>query len=395
MGVNLELVCDYTSTAGYAAHARLLMRALDEYLEENEGVLNIRLIDRKKDNDSVKLGDLPSKLMKKYSGNYSFKKPDVRLFFEPAQWYHFEEGVKTIGFCQWETTRVRNFAPNGKQELNWLLQLNKCDHIITSCGAAAGAYQETGVDTPISVIPGPIYEHTVEGELPITGLTVQPSGAPIPKEDRKMVVGYMAQWTPRKNIEAFIRDITVSFRDDEVVGIVKTYGHDGFDDPNQVIEAIRIVRDSCRRSNPPTIVAITEKLTDEEILQFFNTIDVYYAPSRGEGFSLPVAMAVSAGCYPLVTDYGGPTDYLPGHCCVSGSFSPAIGMSVYDSNQFWCNIDEYSASMILKTLRDEHRDKTLKEKGQRIREYALKKANPERFASEIVDTILDVHDQEG
>ena len=353
MTINCEFVCDLESAAGYAAHARMMVKAFDRHsdLLTLSGI-NIKVVSRRKEPNVVAFSDEERAIYEKYL-NKDIGKVNSRIFFEPTHFATFEEGVKTILFVQWETTRIRDYALNGDERRNWVSQMNKADLVMTSSGTARDAFQASGVTTPVVINSGPIFENNPEvGQLGVAGLVMdQKTGSFLNVADRPIVIGYMAQWSPRKNIEAFIRDVTIAFNGNpNVVGLLKTYSGSKFNDDEAIMKAAKVVRESCKVASPPDIYLVTEKLSDIGVEQFFNTVDIYYCPSRGEGFNVPAAMAAAAGVPVLAGKYGGHSEFLPPYNLLSGSFSPCIGMSSYDSNQFWFNIDEREAITRLRTL---------------------------------------------
>ena len=338
--IKVEFVADVSSTAGYAAHARLMLRAFDEVgLEKYD--IDLAVTPRQKDDSVAVVTPVAQKAMSKYC-QPKFAIPDVRVFFEPAQWAHFD-GIPTVLFSQWETTGIRSHAKGGDHRQNWVQQLNQARVVMTSCHDAKVAFEDSGVTTPINVVGGPIFPHTAVGELAILDVTCDEGGVAIPKASRPPVIGYMAQWSSRKHIEAFVRDVVLGFDRGQAIGVLKTYYGRDFSKSREVNEMVSKIVASCRKPKPADIVVITNQLTDLQVEQFFNTVDIYYAPSRGEGFSIPVSMAAAAGKWPIVPAFGGPRDYLSEDRVVPGSFSPALAMTVYDPGQFWMDIDERAA----------------------------------------------------
>lgn len=384
--IKVELVCEIDSPAGYSAHARLMLRALHEYnLAEHD--IALRLVHRKKEAMTIHLSAFDRQLIAQYL-QADFEKPDVRIFFEPAHFADFEEDVTTIIFSQWETTQICGVGEGALARYNWVAQMNKADGIITSCSDASRAFYVSGVNTPITVIPGPIFPHVpAKCELMVSNLTIRGDEF-IPREKRPKVIGYMAQWSPRKNMEAFIRDVTIAFTNDQACGLIKTYDYD-FHCRARIVQAIRAIRDQLRKPNSPTFYLITEQLTDEEILAFFELVDIYYAPSHGEGFSLPVSMAVAAGKRVIVPDFGGPRDYLPQSCLVRGSYTPAGVMSAFRWDQFWFSLDEEEAVQKLKTAYAGNVDPY--DTPETVLRNAIDIAGPAIFARNIVDKIKYIH----
>lgn len=69
--------------------------------------------------------------------------------------------------------------------------------------------------------------------------------------------------------------------------------------------------DRLRSANPdfPDVVLIEEKLTDADLKALYEKCHVFVAPSRAEGFGLPIAQALLSGLPVVATAWGGHLDY--------------------------------------------------------------------------------------
>lgn len=388
--IDVDFVCDLDTAAGYSAHARMILQAFYKYrdLLEKAGI-DIRAIMRRKESSVIGFTKEEADIYNSFITKTK-EKVDIRIFFEPAHFVEFDPDICTVSWCQWETTKIRNRGINGDPRSDWVSIMNSCDYVLTSGSDARDAFVASGVKTPSSWLSGPIKEDIDMAELPVSGLVVDSKGSLIPRSERPYVIGYMAQWSPRKNIEAFIRDVTIAFSHGENVAmLIKTYKGAAFSDDEAIANAIRLVRDSCRVPNPPPIFTITEKLSDNEVERFFNVIDLYYCPSRGEGFNVPAALAVSAQKPVIATGYGGHCDFLNPFSLVPYSFSPCIGMpGAYDSDQFWANIDERKAIHYLQECYKGHSEDYLS--------HHNFTASEEQFVSKFIDYIklIDVQYKE-
>jgi FkbM family methyltransferase len=77
---------------------------------------------------------------------------------------------------------------------------------------------------------------------------------------------------------------------------------------------MRVVLDKLRKSNPffPDVVLIEADLTDAETKALYGQCQVFVAPSRDEGFCLPIAHAFMSGLPVVATAWGGHRDYCDG-----------------------------------------------------------------------------------
>ena len=64
-----------------------------------------------------------------------------------------------------------------------------------------------------------------------------------------------------------------------------------------------------QKINLPHINIIEDDLSDEEILYLYNASDALVAPSRGEGFGLPIAEAMYLNIPVITTSWGGQKDF--------------------------------------------------------------------------------------
>lgn len=350
--IKVLFVTDIDSPSGYSTHARNLLKSM-ELVED----LDIKLQPNKHDSATIRM-DSAQRQHYKDLASKSWDDPDVAIHFETPEFYNPQPDRYNIGFTQWETTRIPDTDMHGQPRLNWVTQMNRMDEIWTSSTDAKKAFSRSGVTVPVTVMPGPVdtslHRSGLE-ELPITGLTVDAMGNEIPREERPFVIGFMGQWTKRKNIEEWLIWLMTQFSGKKVAGLIKTYGsHIEGSQQQQVFDRVQACR-SLVQFGPEEvkgadIFMLTEHLSDDEIAQWFQTVDMYVSFSRGEGFAFPVVQAMASGCIAAHTGWGGPTDYIQdGESGILLPFTmePVYGMSYnpwYRADQWWARIDMYGAT---------------------------------------------------
>ncbi len=109
---------------------------------------------------------------------------------------------------------------------------------------------------------------------------------------------------PRKGADILLKAYVDAFSgDDDTSLIIKTFENPHNEIKRWIEEAIEGVE------NPPHIYLIIEDLPDSRIKSLYEQCDVLVAPSRAEGFGLPMAEAMLCGCSVITTGWGGQLDF--------------------------------------------------------------------------------------
>lgn len=385
---------DIDSPSGYSVHARGLIDALS-LIDE----IDLKIEQRKHDTSTV---NMPPARVEFYRALASkeWTKPDVLIHFETPEFYDPVPGCFNIGFTVWETTKIPSTDMGGQTRMNWVYQMNRMDEIWTASTDSAEAYERSGVDIPIEIFTGPVdtdfYKPGMD-ELPILGLTVDQNGNTIARKDRPFVIGFMGQWTKRKNIEGWLVWLMTQFAKDKVVGLLKTYGsHLDQHQTQPIYGRINAVRNQISSEvDGAGIICMTEKLTDKEVAQWFQSVDMYVSFSRGEGYALPVVQAMACGVPVAHTNWGGPKDYIThdqSGLLLPCTMEPVYGMTYnpwYRSDQWWAAIDMMRATdIIVNVLSDQDRMKRL---GAAAREAAVEKCSVRSLASQLASRFAELH----
>ncbi len=121
---------------------------------------------------------------------------------------------------------------------------------------------------------------------------------------KKFKLLHVSSCFPRKGVDILIKAYARIFTiDDDVSLIIKT-----FRNPHNDIENIL---SSYKANDPyfPDVVLIYDDLTDAQLKAIFLQANVLVAPSRGEGFGLPIAEAMRMGVPVITTGWGGQMDF--------------------------------------------------------------------------------------
>ncbi|RCJ06756.1 glycosyltransferase [Cupriavidus necator] len=217
------------------------------------------------------------------------------------------------------TTLIRNLYPprvadmDGERNLlcfaweetgldpNWVAQFNTwLDGIGASSHFVKKVLRDNGVRIPITV-----YGHGVE-HLP--AVHAGTPGATGPARDWKLPAGFrflhVSSCFPRKGVDVLIDAFCEEFHDAaDVALVVKT-----FPNPHNT-EIARQIRERRAKPGCPQIRLIDEDVSDSDLHALYASCDAFVAPSRGEGFGLPMAEAMMAGLPVVTTAHGGQTDF--------------------------------------------------------------------------------------
>ena len=126
----------------------------------------------------------------------------------------------------------------------------------------------------------------------------------LPREATGFIFLHVSSCFPRKGIDVLLRAWGEAFtRHDDVTLLIKT-----FPNPHNTVQ--QLLTDA-RQGNAqyPNVVVIEDDLTDGQLKALMEKSHALVAPSRGEGFGLPVAEAMLSGVPVIATGYGGHMDF--------------------------------------------------------------------------------------
>ena len=174
---------------------------------------------------------------------------------------------------------------------------------------------------------------------------------------------------PRKGVDVLLESFCSTFSNkDDVSLVIKTFPN-VHNTTRQQVDALRLENENC-----PNIKIIDCDLPAGQVVDLYRQCDAFVAPSRGEGFGLPMAEAMWHGLPVITTGFGGQADFCTEKTSwlIDYSFEPAkTHMGLYDS--VWVEPDAKHLGSLM------HEVWSAKEEDMRSRLHAAKQLLETKF----------------
>lgn len=309
-------------------------------------------------------GKIAKKLEKKFK-NYRINL--IELTPEHFQFFK-EKNTYNIGYFFWEVVGI---------DPKWIKWCNLLDEIWLPSPFFAEMFRAAGVKKPIYVIPC-CMDMDLSGYRPY----------PINLDKPKIIFYSIFQWTERKNPKALIESYLKEFEgNDDVVLLIKTYRSNFSESEKQAIKnIISEWKKGLKLKHNPKIWLVLDDMTQEEIMRFHKTGDVFVSSHRGEGWGYSQMVAMAIGNPVISTNFGGIHEYLSLDTAelIDYKLSKVSGMNHipwYNSEQKWASINE-------KSLQASFRKAYIDKKGMQIKSQKAKKNVRSNFNYKKVGLII-------
>ncbi len=208
-----------------------------------------------------------------------------------------------------------------------------------------------GVKTPISVV-GLGAEHILQTKPIAVAL----------KTEKKFKFLHISSCFARKGVDVLLKAYSEAFsNEDDICLIIKTFPNPH----NDVAQQIQTLKKS--KPNAPEIILINEDLPEGCIPWLYQNCDALVAPSRGEGFGLPMAEAMLFDLPVITTAFGGQSDFCTNETAWLIDYSYKKAQThLHLFNSYWAEPSEADLTKLLKELynlpQEEKRKRTNKAK---------------------------------
>ena len=281
----------------------------------------------------------------------------VQLY--PVHMFNPRLSERQLGYSMHETTRI---------PFKWVQTLNNdCERVLVPSNYQKDAFLNSGVKRDVFVLPC---------GLDLRFLPEKPQRKP----DGIWRFGIMGGLTARKGVDVLVKAFKIAFPKQKDVDLfIKTQPKIG---ANWLKEALLDDRIGINNQN----------FTPEELVTaFFDKIDCFVFPTRGEGFGLPPLEAMAMGKPTICTNYSGCVDYLSDKVALPLNFKEVLApLSEFDGypeelrapGQMWAEPDLDQLVYYLRWTY-EHQDEARK-LGQKASKYARVNWNNLKMANKLL-----------
>lgn len=240
--------------------------------------------------------------------------------------------------------------------------------------------RDAGVTTPMAVVGNGV-DHLLD-------LPAEPLPRPLPPARLRFL--HISSCFPRKGVDVLLEAYGNAFSSaDDVALVIKTF-------PNPHND-VRAQLERRRRESPhyPRVEIIEEDWTPGQLASLYQHCHALVAPSRGEGFGLPIAEAMLYELPVIVTAWGGHRDFCGPETCWLIDYTPQFARThIGLSDSLWAEPDATHLAALLREVHDLPRI-ALRQKTLRARERVLAHCSWRRVAERTRAALRALDDRPG
>lgn len=285
-----------------------------------------------------------------------------------------EKNKYNVAYTTWETDKLPDF---------WVPLCNKVNELWVPSQWNKEVFESSGVNKPIYVIPHGI--NAGEGKISPLSMGV---------DDDVFIFYSIFQWIERKAPLSLLKAYLTEFKPNEKVCLaLKTYRLSTSPQEQNIIKQdISNVKKSLNLKKYPEVRFFGVLLSAEHMRGFHDRGDCFVLPSRGEGFSLGHAEAMSYGKPVIGTRYGGCLDFMndKNSYLVDYQLSPVHNMIFpnYHGDMTWADPSIVHLRELMRHV-FENREEA-REKGEIARNHIEENFGWNNAASLIIDRLTKI-----
>lgn len=305
--------------------------------------------------------------------------PAVALFHTPRQFWPKLRAEypapRTLIYTTFEQTILPDIT---------VQSLNSFDGVLVPSRFNFDAFRASGVTIPMWVVPH-VIAPSAAGTPEATDEEV-----PLPRHvgPDTFVVSLVGPWQSRKAIAASIEAYLRAFGpDDDVLLVVKTSIHDHVAKQQSVISVAHILG---RHGRTARLHLVPGDLPYRHLMAIVGRSDCSLSLTRGEGFGLTIAEAITQGTPVVTTGWGAPPEFLGANYplfvdykMVAVASEPTDGWA--ETCGDWASADIDHAASLLRWVRD-HRDEA-RNIARTARQHLAATCGPSAVRQKLLDAL--------
>lgn len=255
---------------------------------------------------------------------------------------------------------VSAFVETDRCNPQWIDKCNEMDAVIVPSKFTKTVAKRSGaLETPIYVVPE-WYNEEIDSDLKPLPVKLKP-------KFNFLMIGTITGRSPdndRKNLFYGLKWFCEKFKDNKKVGLVlkTSFGRGTTIDKKMTVDTIENILKEVRPGKFPKVNILHGNMTESDIASVYlhRKIHCLLAPTRGEGYGLPIIEAAASGMPVVATGWSGHTDFLKDDYYVKLDYTlknishDRIDNRIFMKDTRWANVSEEDFKLKIKNVVDNY-----------------------------------------
>jgi len=203
-------------------------------------------------------------------------------------------GNKRVIFTMLEVDKIPPF---------WVKALNTLDQVWTPSKWGKKVFKSSGVKRPVKVVP-----------LGVDLNIFNPYRDPLVQKEDNFRFLFVGKWETRKGVDILVKAFSDEFKQNEKVELMLVCGTAKWFQPNfNIFNELLSLRLPQDRAGLKIVEGIIPKY--EDMGRIYTSADCFVAPTRGEGWNLPLLEAMATRLPCISTNWSGQTEFINDKNC--------------------------------------------------------------------------------